>query len=177
MSPILEGNTGSSNTLPGPVKTITCQAGQVVVVDKTTEPPTTTTLNPDDVYDAEGKAGLTILDIDGSRIFYESTLENRTSGQMVDTPGSAAQLGTDIHGDPIDTPVTPALNGEDSDAFVPTENVPGEQRGDTDGDSPTGGTGAFEDRTVKELRATAKKNGVDLKGAKTKAKIIAALRA
>jgi hypothetical protein len=98
--PILEGNTGSANTLPGPVKTITCQAGQVVVVDKTTEPATTTTLNPDDVYDAEGKAGLTILDIDGSRIFYESTLENRTTGLMVDTPGSAEQLGTEeVRGD------------------------------------------------------------------------------
>jgi hypothetical protein len=98
--PILEGNTGSANTLPGPVKFITCQAGQVVIVDKTTEPATTTTLNPDDVYDAEGKAGLTILDIDGSRIFYESTLENRTSGQMVDTPGSAEQLGTEeVRGD------------------------------------------------------------------------------
>lgn len=97
--PILEGNAGSSNTLPGPVKSITCNAGQVVVVDKTTEPPTTTTLNPDDVYDAEGKAGLQILDIDGSRIFYESTLENRTSGQMVDTPGSAEQLRTEVRGD------------------------------------------------------------------------------
>jgi hypothetical protein len=137
---ILEFNTGSSNTLPGPVKMITLQAGQIVVVDKTTEPPTTTTLNPDDVYDAEGKAGLTILDIDGSRIFYESTLENRTSGQMVDTPGSAVQ------------------------------------RGDTDSDSPTGGTGAYEDRTVAELKATAEKNGVDLDGASRKDDIIAKLR-
>lgn len=138
--PILEGNTGSANTLPGPVKFITCQAGQVVVVDKTTEPATTTTLNPDDVYDAEGKAGLTILDIDGSRIFYESTLENRTSGLMVDTPGSAVQ------------------------------------RGDTDDNSPTGGTGDYEDRTVPELKATAEKNGVDLEGASKKADIIAKLR-
>jgi len=85
--------------------------------------------------------------VDGSRIFYESTLENRTSGQMVDTPGSAEQLGSETA-----------------------------RRGDSDGDSPTGGTGAYEDRTVAELKATAEKNGVDLDGATKKSDIIAKLR-
>lgn len=48
--------------------------------------------------------------------------------------------------------------------------------GDTDGDSETGGTGPYEDRTVPELKATAKSKGVDLEGATKKADIIAKLR-
>ena len=51
------------------------------------------------------------------------------------------------------------------------------QRGDSDGESPTGGTGPYEDRTVPELKATAEKKGVDLEGASKKQDIIDKLRA
>jgi len=104
MSPILEGNTGSSNTLPGPVRKIVCQAGQVIIIDPTEKPPACTALNPDDVFDGEGKAGLRIYDVDGSRLYWESTLEgeNRTDSQLVVAPDARPE--TDPRGEPLETP-------------------------------------------------------------------------
>lgn len=174
MSPILEGNTGSSNTLPGPVRYITCQSGQIIVVDPTVNPATATVLNPDDTFEGEGKAGLRIMDIDGSRLYWESTLEgeNRTDSQLVTAPDARPE--TDPRGEPVG-PVDAAR--EHSDEPVATTVVPdAPQRGDTDEDSRTGGTGPYEDRTVAELKATAEKNGVDLEGATRKDDIIAKLR-
>lgn len=100
--PILEGNTGSSNTLPGPVRKIVCQAGQIIVIDPTENPPTCTPLNPDEVFDGEGKAGLRIYDVDGSRLYWESTLEgeNRTDSQLVVAPDARPQ--TDPRGEPVE---------------------------------------------------------------------------
>jgi hypothetical protein len=60
---------------------------------------------------------------------------------------------------------------------VPASLVPPEApRGDSDGESPTGGTGPYEDRTVVELKALAEKRGIDIPSHATKAEIIAALR-
>jgi hypothetical protein len=41
--------------------------------------PSCTVLNPDDVYEGEGKAGLRIYDVDGSRLYWESTSKARTA--------------------------------------------------------------------------------------------------
>jgi hypothetical protein len=148
MSPILEGNTGSSNTLPGPIRYITCQSGQVVIVDSTTTPATTTTLNTDDTYDAEGKAGLRILDVDGSRLYYESTLEgeNRTDSQLVTAP--------DVR---------------------PEADPRGEVRGDA---TPTDdkATGSYESRSKADLYELAKERGLDVTSKSAKHELIAALR-
>jgi len=159
--PVLEMNPGQGNTLPGPVRSITVQSGQIVVIDPTTKPATTTTLSADETYDAEGKAGLGISDIDGSRIYYESSNEadNRTSSQLVTAPDQRPEQLTDIHGEPKDAP-------------VPTTVVP--NAGDADDDDT--GSGSYEDRTVAQLKATAKKNGVELHGASTKKDIIEKIR-
>jgi hypothetical protein len=183
MSPILEINAGDGRTLPGPVRYITCQSGQIIVIDPTTTPATTTTLNTDDVYEGEGKAGLRIADIDGSRVYWESTneAENRTGPQLQVAPDARPQ--TDPRGEPIEKVEDTDAEGlvdrtsDHSDDPVPTTVVPNApQRGDSDSDSPTGGTGPYEDRTVPELKATAEKKGVDLEGATRKEDIIEKLR-
>lgn len=161
--PILEGNTGSSNTLPGPVRKIVCQAGQVIVIDPTTNPPTTTALNPDDVYDAEGKAGLRIYDVDGSRLYWESTLEgeNRTDSQLVTAPDARPE--TDPRGEPL-----PADNSAE------TSDAP-EVKGDND---PTDdkATGTYESRSKTDLYELAKERDLDVTSHDSKAQLIAALR-
>jgi hypothetical protein len=154
MTPILEGNTGSSNTLPGPVRYITCQAGQVIVIDPTEKPPVCTVLNPDDVYEGEGKAGLRIYDVDGSRLYWESTLEgeNRTDPQLVTAPDARPQ--TDPRGEPLET---------------------SEVRGDAD---PTDdkATGSYESRSKADLYELAKERDLDVTSHDSKADLIAALR-
>lgn len=146
---VLEFNVGSANTLPGPIDQIVCQSGQVIVVDHTTEPSTTTTLNTDDTFDAEGKAGLQIIDVDGSRIWTEGSLENRTDSQMVDTAGTAEQL-TDVHGEPREE----------------EEAEPAEAKE----------TGSFESRSKSSLFALAQERDLDVHSNDTKQEIIDALR-
>lgn len=157
MSPILEGNTGSSNTLPGPIRSITVQSGQVVILDPTTTPPSTTLLNADDVYQAEGKAGLRIWDVDGSRLYYESTNEadNRTSSQLQVAPDARPSQLTDVHGEPTDAPE--------------------EVRGDND---PTDDkqTGSYESRPKSALLELAKERGLDVTSHDSKADLVDALR-
>jgi hypothetical protein len=139
MTPILEGNTGSSNTLPGPVRKIVCQAGQVIVIDPTETPPTCTVLNPDDVFEGEGKAGLRIYDVDGSRLYWESTFEgeNRTDSQLVTAPDARPRPTRVV------SPVGPVRSRpralRRAGPILTVDNPP-TQRGDTD-ETPTGGTG------------------------------------
>lgn len=154
MSPVLEQNQNTFNTLPGPVAKIVCQSGQIIVIDPTTKPATTTSLASDEVYNAEGKAGLGIADIDGSRYFVESSLENRTDSQMVDTPGTAQQL-TDVHGEPT--------------------TAPEEVRGDNDPEDDKQ-TGSYESRPKAALYELAKERDLDVDSHSSKADLIAALR-
>lgn len=156
MTPILEFNVGTANTLPGPIDRIICQSGQGVIVDPTTDPPTTTTLNSDEVFDGEGKAGLQIVDIAGSRWFTESSLENRTDSQMVDTPGSAEQL-TDLHGEPTDEKPADEVRGD---------NEPGDDAE----------TGSYESRSKSALYELAKERGLAASSHDSKAELIEALR-
>lgn len=85
--PIYDART--VGTILGPVKKITSLSGQQVVVDASTNPPTTTTLNPDESYDAGDKAGLAIADTGGGGdIYVEYTLSpnapiNRDNLQVV----------------------------------------------------------------------------------------------
>jgi hypothetical protein len=153
---IIEPNTGTSNTLPGPVRSIVCQAGQIIVLDRTVNPPAATVLNADESFDGEGKAGLTIYDVDGSRIYWESTneAENRTSSQLVVAPDARAEQATDLHGEPLE---------------------PSEVRGDND---PTDDheTGSFESRSKASLYALAKERNLDVNSKTSKEDLIIALR-
>lgn len=178
--PILETNPGQFNTLPGPVRSITCQSGQVIVIDKTTEPPTATTLNADDSYAAEGKAGLGISDIDGSRIYWESSNEadNRTSSQLVVAPDVRAEQNTDAHGEEITStlPGNFTIPDNRADAAEYPEVVGAtEVKGDAD---PSDGheTGTYESRSKASLYELAKERELDVTSKSTKDELIAALR-
>lgn len=130
MSPVLEQNQNTFNTLPGPVDRIICQAGQIIVIDPTTKPATTTSLAPDDVYEAEGKAGLGIADIEGSRFFVQGSLENRTDDQTVVPPDAQPQV--DPHGgdDVSEAQEHPAPVSDDLEGATTKEEIKSKLRGE-----------------------------------------------
>lgn len=139
-------NKNEVNTIERGVGTITVGTGKLVVVPFGGEP---TVVSEGESFDAQASP-VTILALEGTNY-----------GAVYTEP-----TGTEA---PVLPRTVPA-------SVIPAAEVVEAQRGDSDGESPTGGTGTYEDRTVPELKATAKKNGVDLEGASTKAEIIAKLR-
>lgn len=146
--PVYELSTTESRSIPGPVNKVECLVGQVVVVDPITKPATTTTLSTDETYDAEGHAGLTILDIDGSRVYVEYSL----------------------------SPNAP-LNADDPQVVVNADTQPRteEPRGDNDPEDDKQ-TGSYESRSKAALYELAKERDLDVDSHSSKAELVAALR-